>query len=564
MISWIQRTFQQHFKWLFLLLLILVIVSFVFITNASSGFGRVATKQTPARPFFGINLGSAEDTKELVRDATLSVQLHGMQMRSEGQFQQYALQRLAALHLAEELNLPAPSNEELTRHIQTLGAFAGADGQFDAKRYAEFRDSLKTNPQLHESDVSRVLADDVTYQQVLKLLAGPGYVLPADVQQQLNRADTSWTLEAVTIDYPGFKPTIAVTPEALTKYFEFNGPRYEISPKVGVSYIEFPAAAFADKVTVTDVGLRAYYDANAARFPNPETALRDALNKNLANAAVKATTANPDADFAAVRKQVEDAYRAERAKSLATAAASDLAFALYEGKVTAATLDTFLSSRQLSRKSLAPFNADSVPAELGGNRRVADEALKTGPQRLFSDPVDTGHGSALLVWNETLPARQPALTEVKDRVTTDYLESEKRKRFSEAGAALRTALEARLKAGDTLAQAVAACSASIPAKLDTKSWPPFTLATPPQDLDYSIYNAIENLPKGALSPMVATAEQGLIVYAADKKLPSSDPTSPKFAETRTRLAAYTASRNGGDVLAGLVSAELAKSAPVSP
>ena len=60
MISWIQRTFQQHFKWLFLALLILVIVSFVFITNASSGFGHVA-KQTPARPYFGINLAAAED-----------------------------------------------------------------------------------------------------------------------------------------------------------------------------------------------------------------------------------------------------------------------------------------------------------------------------------------------------------------------------------------------------------------------------------------------------------------------------------------------------------------------
>jgi peptidyl-prolyl cis-trans isomerase D len=160
MISWIQRTFQQHFKWLFLTLLAVVIVSFVFITNASSGFGHTA-KPTPARPFFGINLGSAEDTQRLVKDATLSVQLHGMQIRSEGQFQQYALQRQAGLHLAGELNLPSPSNDELARHIQTLRAFSGPDGQFDAKRYAEFRDSLKTNPQLKESDVTRVLDGDI-------------------------------------------------------------------------------------------------------------------------------------------------------------------------------------------------------------------------------------------------------------------------------------------------------------------------------------------------------------------------------------------------------------------
>jgi peptidyl-prolyl cis-trans isomerase D len=332
MISWIQRTFQQHFKWLFLALLILVIISFVFITNASSGFGHVA-KQAPARPFYGLNLGSAEDTKELVRDATLSVQLHGMQMSNEGQFQQYALQRVAALHLASELNLPAPANDEVVRHIQSLRAFAGADGQFDAKRYTAFRDSLKTNPQLHESDVSRVIADDVTYQLVLKLLAGPGYVLPADVQQQLNRSDTTWTLQAVTIDYPSFKPTVAVTAEALGKFLEFNAGNYEIGPKAGVSYIEFAAAAYADKVSFTEANLRAYYDANVARFTKP------AADK-------PAVAATPDADFAAARSQVEEAYKADRAKALADAAASDLAVALFDGKVTAATLDGFLAARQ--------------------------------------------------------------------------------------------------------------------------------------------------------------------------------------------------------------------------
>lgn len=551
MISWIQRTFQQHFKWLFLALLAVVIVSFVFITNASSGFGHTA-KQTPARPFFGLNLGSAEDQQTLVKDATLSVQLHGMQIRNENQFQQYALQRHAALHLAGELNLPAPAEAELVAHVQTLRAFAGADGQFDAKRYAEFRDSLKTNPQIRESDVTRVIADDVTYQQVLKLLAGPGYVLPLDVQNQLNRTDATWTLEAVTVDYAGFKPAIAVTDEALSKFFEYSAARYEIAPKAGVSYIEFPASAYADKVTFTEAGLRAYFDANPARFAKK------------AGDKPAASPSTPDADFAAARKQVEDAYKAERSKALATAAASDFAVALYDNKITGATLDAFLASRQLTRKSVAPFNADNVPAELGSGRRVAIEALKTGPQKLFSDAVDIGRGAAILVWNETVPARQPALAEVKARVTADYLESEKRKHFSEAGRTLRTSLENRLKAGDTLAKAVAASTAAIPAPLSTKSWPAFTLATPPQDLDYNVYSALEGLQKGELSQMVSTAEQGLIIYAADKKLPSADPASPKFTEMRQRLAAYTASRSGGERLAALVEAELAKSAPATP
>lgn len=550
MISWIQRTFQQHFKWLFLLLLAVVIISFVFITNASSGLGHTARK-APAQPFFGLNLSSAEDSKRVMGDAMLSVQLHGMQMRSDDQFRQYALQRQAALHLADELNLPGPTEADLVRHVQGLRAFAGPDGKFDAKRYADFRDRLKTDPQINEADVTRVIADDTVYQQVLKLLSGPGYVLPSDVQLQLNRVDAVWTLEAVNIDFDSFKPSIAVTDEALSQYFEYNKARYEIAPKVGVSYIDFPSSAYTDKVTVGEVGLRSYYEANAARFPKPSAPGKPQV----------AATPDSGADFEAVRAQVESVYRLERAETLAMRAAADFAVALHEAQVTPEKLSDFLANQKLSLKKLAPFNAESIPAELGTDRRLASEALKIGAQNPFSDPVSTGRGAALLVWNETVAAHVPDLAEVKDRVTADYLDAEKRKLFTEAGRALRTALDARLKAGDTLAKAVDAVSKTIPAKVSVKSWPAFTLSSPPQDFDYAAYGAIEGLQKGGLSQMVTSGEKGLIVYAADKKLPDADPSSPKFAEMRDRLAMFTASRNGGAALAEIVDAELSKIAP---
>lgn len=548
MISWIQRSFQQHFKWLFLLLLAVVIVSFVFITNASSGLGH-NTRQAPARPFFGVNLSSPEDTQQLFKDATLSVQLQGAPIRDENELEQYSLQRHAALHLADQLNLPEASAEELTRHIQTLRLFSGPDGKFDAVRYAEFRDTLKTNPQISEGDIARVLSDDVRYQKVLKLLSGPGYVLPADVAQQLRRSEATWTLEAVTVDYASFSPKIDVTDEALSQYFEYNAPRYEIPAKVGVSYIDFPASAYESKVEVTDAGLRAYYESNPARFPKP------------ADDAKSIVPSTPDSDFDAVRHQVEQAYRNERARALAMAAASDFAVELFDQKVDPETLDAFLSKHGLTRKSVAPFDAASVPAELGSDRRIAAAAFQTGPQHPFSDPVNTPRGAAILVWSENVPATQPELAAVKERVTADYIEAEKRKLFVEAGRTLRDALAARLKTGASLSDAVAASSDVIPAKLSTKSWPSFSLARPPQDFDYSLYGAIDSLQKGELSQMVATGEKGVIAYAVDKQVPEVDPSSPRYAEIRDRMASFTASRNGGARLAAIVEAELAKTAP---
>ena len=113
------------------------------------------------RPYFGINLGSAEDTQRMLGDASLSALLNlGYSGIDNDQLQRYALQRQAALALAGQLHLPTPTQQELTEFLKTLRAFAGQNGEFDPQTYARFRDSLKTNSRMREGDVSRVVADD--------------------------------------------------------------------------------------------------------------------------------------------------------------------------------------------------------------------------------------------------------------------------------------------------------------------------------------------------------------------------------------------------------------------
>jgi peptidyl-prolyl cis-trans isomerase D len=562
MISWIQKTFQRHFRLIFLGMLAVIVVPFVFTFGPSSGIGQGGHK-TVNRTFFGLNLGSAGDQQRLVDDAGLSVMLQAGYNALQGeQFQQYAFQRYAALHLAEQLHLPGPTDQEIAAHVQTLRAFAGQDGKFDAKTYATFRDSLKTNPRIHESDVLRVISDDVTYNNVQKLLSGPGYVLPGDVKNQLIRADSLWTIASIDVDYASFNPAITPAETELAKYFEDNSFRYEIAPKVSLDYLDFPAADFLSKVTVTDTEVRAYYDANAARFPAPSAnAAVDAINAALKKDNIPAQATSADADFAAVRPQVEAAVKLEQAKRLAAEASSDVSVALYEGKVTAAGLDAFLAARKLSLKSVAPFDHDNVPAALAGGAQVADEAFKLGADRRFSDVVSTSSGAAILVWKETIPARKPAFTEVKARVTADYLENEKRRRFVELGQGLRTTLAILLKLGTPVEKAVESARATTAAKLSVKTWPAFTLATPPKDIDYSLYGAIESLQKGGLSQMIISGDKGIIAYAIDKQLPDLDPAGAKFTETRAKLARYTASRDASEYLGELVERELAKSAP---
>lgn len=559
MISWIQKYFQHHFRAIFTILLAVTIVSFIFTIGASPGIGR-ADRRYIEREFFGYNLALAQDQQRLMSDASLSasLQLGMMGGLDNDQLQQYAFQRAASLHLAEQWHLPPATRAEVEKALRKLRMFAGQNGEFDPKAYETFRNNLKANPRgVTEADIARVISDDVRVEKVNQLIAGPGYVLPREVKTQLERADTTWTLATATADYAAFKPEIKPTDAELTKFFEDNSFRYEVPPRVVVTYVDFPSAEFLPKVMVTDAEVRALYDANPARFPKPP-------EPKPADAAMPVTPkpANPDADFAAVRPQVEAALKLERAQRLAVKAASDLALALFEAKIrTGPAIDAFLTERKLQAKPLAPFTREAGPAEFGHSPEIANEAFKLDQDRPVSDALQSPTGALVLFWKETQPAHKPLFAEVRAKVLADFIENEKRKQFVELGRKAKEQIQARLHAGDSFDKAAAAAASATGLKLETKTLAPFTIRTRPQDVDYSVLGALERLDKGQVSDMVVNPDKGIFVYAVDRKLPDLSEANPRFAETRNQLASFASRINANAYISEVVDRELKRTEP---
>jgi peptidyl-prolyl cis-trans isomerase D len=557
MITWIQRYFQHHFKVIFAVLLAGIIIAFVFTIGAAPGIGQ-ADRQMVDRHFFGYNLGLQSDQQRLIGDAGLSASLRfGSFGLDSDQIQNYAFQRAATLHLANEWHIPPATRDEIEAQVKMLRMFAGQDGQFDPKAYQTFRDNLKTNPRgVNEADIARVLSDDVRAEKVQTLLAGPGYVLPSEVKNQLREADTSWTLATATVDYSAFKPEIKPTEAELTQFFEQSGGRYDIPPRVLVSYVEFPALNFIGAVNVSEAEVRAFYDANPSRFPKPADPAKPA------STTISVTPpSDPAADFSAVRAQVEAALKLDRAQKLAAKAASDLSVALFDSKSkTTTAIDAFLASRNLATQTLPPFARNQPPAQFGGSPEAANEAFRLGPDRLASDPISTPAGAVILLWKETQPSHKPLFAVVRDTVTNDYIENERRKRFVELGKTIKSQLEARLKAGDTIEKAAEA-AAPAGLKLETKSIPAFTLRGRPQDIDFTVLGTLERLEKGQVSDMVISAEKGILVHAADKKAPDISETNPQFADTRKQIASYNGRFGASAYISELVEQELKKSEP---
>ncbi|MDO8540918.1 MAG: peptidyl-prolyl cis-trans isomerase [Opitutaceae bacterium] len=560
MISWIQRYFQHHFKTIFAILLLMMVIPLIWVFNPSSGVSG-ADHRNVEREFFGYNLGLAGDQQRLMGDAQLSVglQFGAFSGLEPEQVQNYAFQRAASLHLAEKWHIPAATPDEVTQAIKNLRIFTGQDGQFDPKAYSTFRDNLKTNPRgMSEADIVRVLGDDVRVAKVNKLLAGPGYVSPADVKAQLVRADTTWTLATATADYAAYKPDLKPTDAELTKFFEENSFRYEIPPRVVASYVEFPSSNFMVNVNVTEAEVRAFYDANPARFPKPAEAKPAAEAGKPAPDVTKPS--DPAADFAAVRPTVEAELKRERAQRLAAKTASDVALAAFEGKVkNEAALQTFLSGRKLTARPLAPFTRETGPTELGGSRQTADEAFRLNKDRFVSEAVTTANGVAVLFWKETLPAQKPLFSQVREKVAADFTEGEKRKRFVELGKTMKGQVEARLKAGDTFEKAAETVASSTGLKLETKSLPAFSHRDRPPELDYSVLGSLDRLEKGQVSDMVITADKGIFVFAAEKKVPDTSESNPRYAETRSQIATYNSRMGTQAYIAELVEKELKRS-----
>ncbi|MFM9078666.1 MAG: peptidyl-prolyl cis-trans isomerase, partial [Opitutaceae bacterium] len=98
--------------------------------------------------------------------------------------------------------------------------------------------------------------------------------------------------------------------------------------------------------------MRAFYDANPSRFPKPaDPAKTDATKPQIT------PPADPAADFAAVKPQVESALRFERAQKLAAKAASDLSLSLFEAQArTPAAVAAFIAPRKLTSQPV-PANA---------------------------------------------------------------------------------------------------------------------------------------------------------------------------------------------------------------
>ena len=98
-------------------------------------------------------------------------------------------------------------------------------------------------------------------------------------------------------------------------------------------------------------------------------------------------------------------------------------------------------------------------------------------------------------------------------------------------------------------------------KVEAKTLPAFTRRQPPQDIDYQVFGVLPRLEKGRVSDMIIEKDHGVIVYAADKKIPDLNESTPEYTAARAQIAMSSARVGANSYLNDVVTTELKKIEP---
>ncbi len=537
MISSIQDKLQKHNKTVFGVLLAIIIVAFVFTIGNIPGIG-FGDRPPEALTYFGYNLNSPREGREAIRHAATSYRMeYGDAQVDGGRLQNYLLDRIAFLELADRLRIPPPTEEQMQHFIMGRAAFQNEQGIYDPTKYSDFIDEIDADPQLSVGEVAWVMEQDYRVEKARELLSGPGYVLPAEVRQQLERNRTLWSLDLATLNLAEFEPEIEVTDEQLQQFFEENSFRYEREPQISFSYAVFPNNAFIDEVgDLAEEEVIAHFEANRGQFTPPEQP--KAEPDEAADADQEPADEQPaEITLADVRDQVEASLRRRKARRLAGEAAADFAYEIFRTGTQpgSAEFEQLLTAHQGELRETPPVSPSDFPFELGFSREAREAVMRLSEDRQFSDPLPLGADDYMvLIYHETLPAFIPPLEEVAEDVERDYREEERRRLLSERGEEIRQQLAQRISEGATFIEAAEAEG------LTTQSADQFSRISPPEQINRQIVMRLDEFERNEVSPMITLQNFGYFIYLKDREVPEITADDEEFVRTADNLRDWSA------------------------
>lgn len=513
MISWLQNKIQKHLVLVFIIFAILIIAFIVQIGNQ----GPLGQKErTAGLTFYDTAFDTQEARAELGGDAQLSAMLNRNQRPSETlQFERATVRYIANLHA-----IPTPTKEQLREFIETLPAFMGPLGNFDAQAYNRILDSLPLFGYT-ENDLHRVLSDDYRINKVYAVLRGAGFVDQTEILEGLSQRLAKWSVLVAEYDLNTYAPEIEITQEMLEAHYEEFSFQYKTPERRVVDYIEVEASPFVDDIKPSEEELIAYFEENIDRYqPTPAEGDEEAEPA-------------PPVTFEDVRPAVRAQFRLEKAREVAAERAHDLIVEIIEKdhKLGSEGLSAAIANLGVELKTSASFAANETPVGTTWGRDVVTQAFNLSESRFYSEPIQHGSKTLVLFYDEIYEPSLPKLDSLRQRVTADVRAEQLRKARSEYATELKSLLEASASSEDTFGAAAEEAAMTVSPYLD------FTLTEPAEGLNPRLLSTILELEAGNVSDFtrLGTDNKGAFVYVISKDVPEVSTEDEQYAQVEQSL-----------------------------
>ncbi len=522
MFTWLQTHIQKHHKIIFGIILVVVIISFVFTIGNFGGFGNQNTPGGTPANFYGFNLNSQRDKSYLEQGTMISMQLNRQRLDPD-MFQRNMLARAVKLYLANELEIPEPTQEQFANYVHTRPAFMDyRTGEFSKDQYTAFLDAMKNNSRFSEESVVDIIGQDYRISLVDKALGGPGYVLPYEAVEVIKRKDTVWSIDVAELMREDFKPEIEVTDAALEEYYEKNKARYETAPMISAEYVLFNVDDFIEATgEPTQAQISKTYATNRAKWP-----------KNAEGVTM------PLAD---IEDEVAAVWKREQAKELAINAANELNVALYEAvydglvKQGDDSLKAFVNEQGQELQPLPPFSATNLPTDAPLPAIALQQALNLDAKRFYTDGITTDEGGVIIFVQDKSATTIPPLSEVRDQVVTDYRIDEEQRQFNLTCQKNEEKLQAAVNAGKVFTEEAKVLGMTV------QTFDDFKPNQAPEGVDAFILQTIEGMNQGEVANLASFGDVGAIVYVKKRDIPEITAESEEVKTLMSQLD-YQATR----------------------
>ena len=396
------------------------------------------------------------------------------------------VERALLLQGAQQMGLRV-SDEEIRKTIQTMGSFQNANGTFDVARYKEVLASSRMTPANFESSIRTDLLTD----KVVNALGRFAQVMPDELQNRFILDYETTTLAYIAFSEKDFADKVSVQDDALNAFFESSKNNYMTEPQRQINYLFFSKTDGGSQPADSDI--QAYYQQNAEQYNIPE-------QRHARHILLRTTPEDSDDTKNNTRKQLADILaKAKAGNDFATLAKK------YSQDGTAANggdLGFFGRGRMVPSFEQAVFS------------------LKEGA---ISNIVETQFGFHIIKLEKITPARQRQLAEVKDEIISKLTAKQgSALAFKAAGAAYEQIILAGSLQKYAQENAIKVNSTSF----FTRSKAPKELADKP-----SLLTAAFSLKKGELSSLVEDHGGYSILYIEDEK----KPEVPALASVQKRV-----------------------------